>query len=113
MQADQKGKLNAVTTRLLFTAWTLTQTADDAGSCSTGASASILSLAADARPSLFDTLFPFACHASYDVPNIIEVDNVAADDNLPALAMAFNAVAVVGDVLDEISGNEADRSCRS
>lgn len=69
--------------------WTLTQQNSDVLTCVFDPSRSVINLAKKARPSLFQTLYPYAVKKSLS-PGILLTDDAGKSDELVALAMALN-----------------------
>lgn len=70
--------------------WTLTQSATQASTCSTGFADSIQKLAYTANPLIYKELLPACSARTY--PNILYIDFVNTS-NIAALAMAVNSIA--------------------
>jgi hypothetical protein len=94
MQTDQiwkMGKVKASPTPVFFVlSWTLTQSDQEAGGCwadPTGLTSSILDLAAEANPTIYDKLWNSVTPPVY--PNVLYTDNVNDTTNL-GLALATN-----------------------
>jgi hypothetical protein len=94
MKANQIWKMGTIKTSpdptFFVLSWTLTQSDAQAGGCwadPTGTTSSILDLAAEANPTIYDKLWQSIWPPAY--PNVLYTDNVADTTNL-GLALATN-----------------------
>jgi hypothetical protein len=94
---DQLGKLQAQRPNpdasYFLLSWTLTQNGTQAAECIPGLDVSVLDLAAQANPYLYQLLLPATSGQTY--PNILYIDGITSSD-IAALAMAVNSRAVSG-----------------
>jgi len=96
MVSGQLGKMKeqrtSPTSSYFLLSWTLTQDGTQATTCEMGA-ASILDLAAEADPLIYQDLLPACSPQTY--PNILYIDNINSGA-ITALAMAVNTLAING-----------------
>lgn len=94
MQNDQLAKLRAQrpnpNANDFLLSWTLTQVGNESFDCLFGLAPSVLDLATEAYPSLFQQVLPASNGQTF--PNILYIDNVQSFD-IAALAMAVNTKA--------------------